>query len=108
MQQLALVARLFPALLNGEKTATIRWREAHIEPGPMIYICEDDPTKSAVVQVTRCTYMPLAEVAAFLDKADAWPAPVMLEGMQEHYPEIALTDVVQVIEHRAPETPIAE
>jgi len=107
VQQLALVARLFPSLFSGEKTATIRWREAHIEPGPMTYVCEDDPAKRAVVQVTRCTYMLLAEVATFLDKADLWPDPVMLEGMREHYPEIALTDVVQVIEHLAPEMPAA-
>lgn len=103
MQQLAVVARLFPLILNGEKTSTIRWRETQIEPGPMTYVCEGDPTTRAVVLVTRCTSMPLAEVAAFVGKADKWPDDVMLEGMREHYPEIGLLDIVQVIEHLTPE-----
>lgn len=103
MQELAVVARLFPLVLSGEKTSTIRWREARIESGPMTYVCEGEPTKRAVVLVTRCTDLPLAKVADFLGKAEEWPDPVMLAGMREHYPEISLTDVVQVVEHLMPE-----
>ena len=108
MQQLAVVARLFPLIVSGEKTSTIRWRETKIEPGPMTYFCESDPAKRAVVLVTRCKCMPLAEVATFLGRADEWPDDVMLEGMREHYPEIELTDVVQVIEHLTPEKTAAQ
>lgn len=103
MQQLDVVARLFPLVLSGEKTSTIRWREARIAPGFMTYLCEGEPEKRAVVWVTRCTDMPLSEVAAFLDKRDEWPDDVMLEGMRAHYPEIAPSDVVQVVEHLSPD-----
>ncbi len=99
MQQLPVVARLFPLVLRGEKTSTIRWREAPIVPGPMMYVCEGDPTRTAVVVVTRCTSMPLSDVAVFLDQVDAWPDDVLLAGMREHYPGIALSDTVDVIEH---------
>lgn len=103
MQQLAVVARLFPLIISGQKTSTIRWQEPQIKPGPMVYVCEGDPAKRAVVLVTRCTCMPLAEAAAFVGNEDEWPDDVMLVGMREHYPEIELTDVVQVIEHSTPE-----
>ncbi len=32
IQTLGLVARLFPAVVSGEKTSTIRWRETRIVP----------------------------------------------------------------------------
>lgn len=100
MQRLEVVARLFPQVLSGEKTSTIRWREATIVPGPMMYVCQDDPHRTAIVEVTRCTPMPLREVASFLDKTDVWPDDVMLAGMREHYPTIGLSDRVDVIEHK--------
>ena len=103
MQQLIVVDRLYPLVVSGEKTSTIRWRETPIAPGPMTYICQGDPTKTVVVQVTRCTDMPLSEAAAFVGKAADWPDPLMLAGMREHYPEIELTDIVQVIEHLTPQ-----
>lgn len=99
MQTLNVVERLYPLILNGEKTSTIRWRETRIMPGPMRYVCEGDSDRSAVVRVVRCTDMPLAAVAGFLGKSDEWPDDVMLAGMREHYPDIELTDSVQVIEH---------
>ncbi|MEM7223761.1 MAG: ASCH domain-containing protein [Pseudomonadota bacterium] len=102
MQQLPVVARLFPLILSGEKTSTIRFREAPIGPGAMTYVCVDDPAKTAVVWVTRCTDMALSEVAAYLGRQTEWPDAVMLEGMREHYPEIEMTDTVQVIEHLTP------
>lgn len=102
MQTLAVVARLFPLVENGEKTSTIRWREHRIEPGLLSYVCEADVRKSAVVRVTRCTDMPLSEAATFLGREEEWPDAVMLEGMREHYPEIELTSVVQIVEHLSP------
>ena len=103
MQTLAVVARLFPLILSGEKTATIRWRETRIAPGPMIYVCDGDPGRTVVVEVTRCTDMPLSEAAAFLGRQEEWPDAVMLSGMREHYPGITLDDMVQVVEHLPPE-----
>ena len=103
MQQLDVVARLFPSILSGEKTSTIRWREARIAPGFMTFVCEGVPDRRALVWVIRCTEMPLAEVAAFLGKEADWPDAVMLQGMRDHYPAIALTDIVQVVEHLTPD-----
>lgn len=98
MQTLPVVGRLFPLILSGEKTSTIRWHEARIVPGPMRYVCDDDG-ESVIVNVFRCTDMPLASVAAYLGKSDDWPDDVMLAGMREHYPSIELNDIVQVVEH---------
>ncbi len=102
MQKLDVVGRLFPQILSGKKTSTIRWRELRIEPGLMTYLNEDHPNQSAIVWVTKCTDMPLLDVAAYLGKEKEWPDQVMLEGMQEHYPEIELNSVVQLVEHLTP------
>jgi hypothetical protein len=102
MQSLKIVDRLFPLVLNGEKTHTIRWRETRIRPGPMCYVCDGDPEKTVVVLVTRCTDVPLAQAAALVGKQDIWPDPIMLSGMREHYPDIELDDIVQVVEHLTP------
>ncbi len=103
IQTLKIIERLFPFVLNGEKTSTIRWRELHISPGLMRYICARNPSRTTVVDVFKCTDMLLSDAAAFLGKAEEWPEQVMLRGMREHYPEIELFDIVQVIEHRLPE-----
>ncbi len=102
-QQLSVVGRLFPLILEGLKTSTIRWNENPISPGVMRYVCEDPPHRSVDVMVTACTEMPLSDAAKFLNREPEWPAKVMLAGMGEHYPDIALTDIVVVIEHLTPE-----
>ena len=101
-QSLGVVGRLFPLILAGEKTSTIRWREQHIVPGPMTFICDDDPSQTVVVMVTRCTEMPLHDAAHFVGKSDEWPDEIMLEGMREHYPGIELSSVVEIVEFRPP------
>ena len=103
MQRLGVVARLFPLVASGEKTSTIRWREAGIQPGYLRYVCDDDPESTLIVWVTRCTSMPLSDAAGFVGRAEDWPKDVMLAGMREHYPAIQWTDTVQVIEHLTPE-----
>lgn len=103
MQQLDVVARLFPLILSGEKRSTIRWRETRIVPGPMRYVCDTDPERATIVRVLRCTDMPLSKTAAFLGKQVEWPKHVLLEGMREHYPGIGWHDIVQVVEHLSPE-----
>jgi len=102
MQNLEVVERLFPLVVAGEKTSTIRFREQQIQVGPMVYWCEGDSEKTVTVWVKRCTDMPLYEAAAFLGKAEEWPDEVMLEGMREHYLDIQLSDIVQVVEHETP------
>ncbi|PHN21300.1 hypothetical protein [Pseudomonas sp. ICMP 561] len=103
MQTLMVVSRLFPDLLNGNKRSTIRFGESHIVPGYLRYECEGKPGQTTVVWVTRCTYMPLNEAAAFCGMEATWPPMVMLEGMREHYPCIQLSDTVRVVEHYTPE-----
>ena len=102
MQSLKVVDRLFGAILRGEKTHTIRWREPRIVPGPMTYVCNGNPSRTVVVMVTRCTDVPLSAAAAQVGKQDVWPDAVLLAGMREHYPQIALHDLVQVVEHLSP------
>ncbi len=103
MQKLDVVDRLFPLVLTGEKTSTIRFRERDIQVGPMVYWCEGDSVRTAKVWVKRSTNMPLSEAARFLGKTEVWPDEVMLEDMREHYPSIQLSDIVQVIEHHNPQ-----
>jgi hypothetical protein len=102
MQKLDVVERLFPLVVTGEKTSTIRFREQHIQVGPMVYWCEGDSTRTVTVWVNRCNDMPLCEAAGFLGKTEEWPDEAMLEGMREHYSDIQLSDTVQVIEHENP------
>ncbi|MEX0405841.1 ASCH domain-containing protein [Aquibium sp. LZ166] len=103
MQTLGVVPRLFPDIVAGRKTSTIRWREGPIVPGLLRYVCDDDPALMAIVRVTRVTAIPLRAAAAWLGRQDDWPDAVMLEGMREHYPAITLDDIVDVVEHLTPE-----
>lgn len=102
MQTLDVVGRLFPQILSGEKNSTIRWRERHIVPGPLKFLCDGNEDEAVTVIVTRCTDMPLSQAAAFVGKQDEWPDEVMLESMREHYPRIELSSTVQVVEFELP------
>ncbi len=102
MQKLDVVNRLFPLLITGEKTSTIRFNEQRIHIGPMTYWCDGDSSKSVTVWVNRCTDMPLSNAAAYLNRVNEWPEDVMLKGMREFYPNIEISDIVQVIEHFNP------
>ena len=103
IQELKVVSRLYPSILDGTKTSTIRFNEQYIKPGALVYIREGNLNQRAVVWVTQCSNMPLAEAASFLGKTNEWPDEIMLKGMREHYPEIRLSDSVQIIEHLSPE-----
>ena len=98
VQSLGVLDRLFPQLVSGEKTSTIRWRERNIVCGPLEFICDGNPNQTVDVNVIRCTEMPLSEAASFVGQTDEWPDDIMLAGMREHYPDIELSSVVQIIE----------
>jgi hypothetical protein len=102
MQSLAVVKRLFPLIVCGDKTSTIRWHKQHIIPGSLMFFCKEDPNITVLVTVTRCTEMLLSDAAAFVGQSGEWPDKIMLAGMQEHYPDIALSSLVQVIEYDLP------
>ena len=104
IQTLGVVERLFPEILNGTKTSTIRWNEPVIVPGPLRFICDGNPDQTVLVEVLSCKDMLLSDAAAYLDRQKEWPDEVMLEGMREHYPEIQLSSLVQVIEFELPQT----
>jgi hypothetical protein len=103
MQKLDVVNRLFPLILSGEKTSTIRFNEQRIRIGPMNYWRDGNSSKSVTVWVNLCTDMPLSDAAEYLNRVDDWPDDIMLKGMREFYPNIELSDIVQVIEHLSPE-----
>jgi hypothetical protein len=102
IQVLGVAERLFLHILSGEKTSTIRWQERHIVAGAMKFVSDGNPSQCVEVEVFRCSDMPLSEAASFVGKADEWPDEIMLEGMREHYPDIQLTSIVQVIEYKPP------
>lgn len=101
-QYLDIVARLLPDVRAGRKRHTIRWGERVIVPGPLCYINEDDSSDRENVWVTEVKKMPLSEVAYYLGMTAQWPAPVLLAGMREHYPQIQMESEVDVIWHLSP------
>lgn len=101
-QCLGVVGRLYPLILSGEKTSTIRYREPRVFPGPLTFFNQEDPIQSVDVRAIRCTEMLLSEAARFVGREDEWPDQTMLDGVREHYPDIELTSVVQIIEFSAP------
>lgn len=103
VQQLSVVGRLFPSIVDCSKSSTIRWNENPITPGVMRYVREDPPHRSIDVMVIACTQMPLSQASEFLGREVEWPSEVMLDGMREHYPEISLSDIIVVIEHLTPQ-----
>ncbi len=68
----------------------------------MVYWCEGSSTKTATVWVHRCSDIMLSKTAGFLGKTEEWPDEVMQVGMCERYPNIQLSDIVQVLEHFNP------
>ncbi len=105
IQQLDVVDRLFPAILTGEKESTIRWMEQNIVVGPLKFSCVNDLSKSVVVQVFRCTELPLSEAAIFLGKSPDWPDDLLFEWMREHYPDIQMSSNVQIVEFTRSNSP---
>ena len=71
-------------------------------PGLMRYVCLEEPDQTAIVRVIRVTSLRLSEAAGYLGTETEWPPLAMLAGMREHYPEIELHDIVQIIEHLSP------
>ena len=102
MQKLTLVKRLFELTQKGEKKATIRWQEGPIRLGYLCFSCLEEPSRTLIVQVTKVTSLPLKNAAQFLGEEKEWPPDIMQAGMKEHYPEISLTDQVEIVEYLLP------
>lgn len=99
MQSLKIVPRLLPEIQSGLKTHTIRWREKKIVPGPMLSVNDSDISDKILVFVTKVEKMPLSAVAFYLGKQNEWTDDGLLLGMREHYPEIEMDSVVDIIHH---------
>lgn len=105
-QWIHLVERRWPALLNGEKTSTLRLNEGFIHKGFLVY--KDCPKEqwAEVVYVTQVYYLPLKQ-ALETDGFDTHTPDVEtgLKQMRVHYPDITLDTPILLAKHLSvPET----
>ncbi len=105
-QWLHLVERRWAALLNGEKTSTLRLNEGFIHKGFLVY--KDCPKEqwAEMVYVTGVYYLPLKQ-ALETKGFDAHTPDVKtgLKQMQVHYPDITLNTPILLVKHLSvPET----
>lgn len=98
IQTLELADSLFPQLLAGEKTRTLRWREGDVRPGYLLYYSYDNPAWKVLVWVTGCREAPMSEMAPLYDMS-----PESLhKAMSRHYSEIEIDSPVTLVEHLTP------
>ena len=105
-QWLHLVERRWPALVNGEKTSTLRFNEGFVHKGFLVY--KDCPKEqwTEVVYVTRVYYVPLRQ-ALEIDGFDEHTPDIEtgLRQMRAFYPNITLETPLLLAQHLgAPET----
>lgn len=105
-QWIHLVERRWSALLNGEKTSTLRLNEGFIHKGFLVY--KDCPKEqwAEVVYVTGVYYLPLKR-ALETDGFDEHTPDVEtgLKQMRVHYPDITLDTPILLAKHLSiPET----
>ncbi|NCC21006.1 MAG: ASCH domain-containing protein [Alphaproteobacteria bacterium] len=98
IQTLELADSLFPQVLAGEKTRTLRWREGEIRPGYLLYTSFDNPAWKALVWVTGCRDAPMNEMAPLYDMSPE----DLHKSMQRHYPDIEIDSPVTLVEHLTP------
>ena len=105
-QWVHLVERRWPALLNGEKTSTLRLNEGFIHKGFLVY--KDCPKEqwAEVVYVTQVYYLTLKQ-ALETDGFDTHTPDVEtgLKQMRVHYPDITPDTPILLAKHLSvPET----
>ena len=105
-QWLHLVERRWPALVNGEKTSTLRLNEGFVHKGFLVY--KDCPKEqwTEVVYVTRVYYVPLRQ-ALEIDGFDEHTPDIEtgLRQMRAFYPNITLETPLLLAQHLGvPET----
>lgn len=93
MQSLELADSLFPAVLDGSKTKTLRWNEPVPECGPLLFYSFDNPDMNAVVTVTS-----VENVMFDCAEAEYGMTPSELyQSMLKHYPDIPLDAEMQIV-----------
>ena len=99
-QWLHLVERRWSALLNGEKTSTLRLNEGFIHKGFLVY--KDCPKEqwTEVIYVTGVYYLPLKQ-ALETEGFDAHTPDMetSLKQMRVHYPDITLDTPILLAKH---------
>ncbi|MDD4520245.1 MAG: ASCH domain-containing protein [Alphaproteobacteria bacterium] len=105
-QWVHLVERRWPALVSGEKTATLRLNEGFIHKGFLVY--KDYPKEqwAEVVYVTEVYYQPLKQALEIEGFDEHTPnVETGLKQMQAHYPDITLETPLLLAKHLSvPET----
>ena len=99
-QWLHLVERRWPALLNGEKTSTLRLNEGFVHKGFLLY--KDCPKEqwAEVVYVTQVYYLPLKQALETEGFDERTPdVETGLKRMQIHYPGITLDTPILLAKH---------
>lgn len=104
VQLLRLTDARWPALTAGEKTDTIRWGEARVVPGLLVYESTPSADRHAVVHVEFVRLdVPLRTVLDLTDDRARRPdATTLLRRMRVHYPAITLDTAVDYIRHLTP------
>ena len=99
-QWLHLVERRWAALLNGEKTSTLRLNEGFIHKGFLVY--KDCPKEqwTEVVYVTGVYYLPLKQALETEGFDERTPdVETGLKQMLAHYPDITLDTPILLAKH---------
>lgn len=100
MQRLDLSDHHFPEILDGYKRNTIRRGFRRIEPGPLLFTGILDPNLMMTVMVTSVTQSPLIEIPKVISTKET--IDVLLARLREPYPGIEPTEMVTLIEFKAP------
>lgn len=99
IQKLELADDLFPALMRGEKTNTLRWQEGPVQTGYLLFYATHNPDWRAVVWVTGVQACPMNEIAPFYTMSPE----ELHKAMLRHYPDIEINSDILFIEHLSPE-----
>lgn len=98
LQRLELADDLFPDLMSGKKTDTLRWNEGDIELGYLEFYSAGNIGKRATVLVTGIRKGTLESFA----KHYSMTADALVTKMKKHYPDITASDKMTLIEFMSP------
>ncbi|TJW14443.1 MAG: ASCH domain-containing protein [Mesorhizobium sp.] len=99
---LKLADDLFPGLLNGEKTCTIRSGRRDIQLGPLVFESVSGELNQVTVEVISVIYMRAGDIPDDLARADgARDGTELLDAMKRFYPDLkSESEITAVIFHQ--------
>jgi hypothetical protein len=100
LQRLELASDLFPAVMSGKKTDTLRVNdEGPFELGFLEFYSKDNPSLKAQVLITGVQKGTMSKFASrFRVSADQ-----LLQQMQKHYPDITIDVPLTLVEFMSPQ-----